>query len=264
MTPDDEACEHREILLFDGHSLTPLRDRLIREIPVELFLDDRRVVTIACSGLHLQELALGFLHSEGLLHSKAELAGIEVSPEGRQVRVRTVTAEAPPAPGAPGDRTVASSGALSFRPLAQPIPTASLPANGFQLSPGEIAALMEQFLAQADLHRTTGATHGAALALDGRIVAVREDIGRHNAIDMLDGYALLHGLDCRRAVILRTGRVSGEIVHKLSLIGVPLAASLSVPTALAVEMAQAAGITLVGSVRGGRMKIYSHEGRVAM
>jgi FdhD protein len=117
--------------------------------------------------------------------------------------------------------------------------------------------LMERFLRQARLHEETGGTHAAALARNGEILVVREDIGRHNTIDMLGGYALLHGVDCRDAVILRTGRVSSEIVHKIWRLGVPLVCSLSVPTTQAAEMARGAGMTLIGSVRRGRMKIYS-------
>ncbi len=116
---------------------------------------------------------------------------------------------------------------------------------------------MERFLGQARLHEETGGTHAAALARNGEILVVREDIGRHNTIDMLGGYALLHGVDCRDAVILRTGRVSSEIVHKIWRLGVPSVCSLSVPTTQAVEMARGAGMTLIGSVRRGRMKIYS-------
>jgi len=265
MTQADDASEYRDVFFYDGQSLAPLRDRLIREIPLEVFLNDRRLVTIACSGIHLAELALGFLRSEGLLRTKGELAGVETSPDGRQVRVRTVTADGLPASADLQERTVASSGALSYRQPAQAIqPEAPRPSAGVRLSPREIEALMDEFLAQASLHKSTGATHGAALALNGRIVIVREDIGRHNAIDMINGYAILNDIDCRKAVILRTGRVSAEIVHKVRHLGAPLVASLSVPTALAVEMAIAAGITLVGSVRGGQMKVYSHEGRVEL
>jgi FdhD protein len=265
MTRGDDASEYRDVLLYDGTAFSPLRDRLIREIPLEVFFNGRRVVTIACSGIHAEELALGFLLSEGLLRRKQDLAGCEVSPEGRQIRVRSVGADAPSAAGELRDRTVASSGALSYRPLAQDAPREeAMPPARMRVSPRQIETLMEQFLGQASLHKSTGGTHGTALAFGGEIVIVREDIGRHNAIDMIAGYAFLNDLDCREALILRTGRVSGEIVHKVRRIGVPLVASLSVPTILAVETAREAGITLIGSVRGGQMKIYSHEGRVGM
>jgi FdhD protein len=134
---------------------------------------------------------------------------------------------------------------------AEPAPGRILPA------PDEILDLMERFLGQARLHEETGGTHAAALARNGEILVVREDIGRHNAIDMLGGYALLQGVECRDAAIYRTGRVSSEIVHKIRQLGVSLVCSLSVPTTEAVEMARGAGMTLIGSVRRGRMKIYS-------
>jgi FdhD protein len=121
---------------------------------------------------------------------------------------------------------------------------------------------MEDFLRKARLHDTTGGTHAAALADAGEILVVREDIGRHNAIDMLAGYVLLHGINCSGAMVFRTGRVSAEIVGKLWNMGIQLFASLSVPTSEAVRLAADAGMTLVGSVRGGRMKIYTHVERV--
>ena len=129
--------------------------------------------------------------------------------------------------------------------------------GGVSLAPEAVLDLMERFLRQARLYEETGGTHAAALARNGEILVIREDIGRHNAIDMLGGYTLLHGVDCRGAVILRTGRVSSEIVHKIWRLGVPLVCSLSVPTTQAVEMARGVGMTLIGAVRRGRMKIYS-------
>jgi len=113
------------------------------------------------------------------------------------------------------------------------------------------------------MHRETGALHAAGFFVPGTgLLSLREDIGRHNAIDMLSGYALLQGMDCADKMVFRTGRVSAEIVGKLWNMGIQLVASLSVPTSEAVRLASGAGMTLVGSVRGGRMKIYTHEERV--
>jgi FdhD protein len=212
------------------------------------------VITIACAGLHVEELAVGFLRSEGFLRTRDDVAAVEVSPDRTQVMIRTAAGREIPDPAA--DRTLASSGARGFggppgNLLARPL------SGGISLAPEAVLALMERFLGQARLHEETGGTHAAALARNGEILVVREDIGRHNTIDMLGGYALLQGVDCRDAVILRTGRVSSEIVHKIWRMGVPLVCSLSVPTTQAVEMARGAGMTLIGSVRRGRMKIYS-------
>jgi FdhD protein len=93
---------------------------------------------------------------------------------------------------------------------------------------------------------------------------LREDIGRHNTIDMLGGYALLNDMDCSDKIIVRTGRVSLEIVNKVWNLGIPILISLSVPTTAAIHASMEAGITIIGSVRGGKMNVYCHEWRVSL
>lgn len=242
------------ISVYNGKGFSEKDERLIREISLEVHLNDRKVITIACAGLYVDELAVGFLRSEGFLRMRDDVVAVEVSPDRTQVRIRTAAGREIPHPAA--GRTLASSGAHGFGRPAAESPEEPL-SGGVSLAPEVVLDLMERFLRQARLHEETGGTHAAALARNGEILVVREDIGRHNTIDMLGGYALLHGVDCRDAVILRTGRVSSEIVHKIWRLGVPLVCSLSVPTTQAVEMARGAGMTLIGSVRRGRMKIYS-------
>jgi FdhD protein len=244
------------ISVYDGRAFSEKDERLIREIPLEVHLNDRKVITIACAGLYVEELAVGFLRSEGVLRTRDDVAAVEVSPDRTQVRIRTAAGREIPDPETVAGRTLASSGARGFGGLPEN-PLAGPSSGGIPLAPEAVIDLMERFLRQARLHEETGGTHAAALARNGEILVVREDIGRHNTIDMLGGYALLHGVDCRDAVILRTGRVSSEIVHKIWRLGVPWVCSLSVPTTQAVEMARGAGMTLIGSVRGNRMKIYS-------
>ncbi len=254
MISENGSCGCFRISVYDGKGFSEKDERLIREIPLEVHLNDRKVITIACAGLHVEELAAGFLRSEGFLRTRDDVAAVEVSPDRTQVRIRTTAGREIPDPAA--GRTLASSGAHGFGRTAAESPEGPL-SGGVSLAPEVVFDLMERFLQQARLHEETGGTHAAALARNGEILVVREDIGRHNTIDMLGGYALLHGVDCRDAVILRTGRVSSEIVHKIWRLGVPLVCSLSVPTTQAVEMARGAGMTLIGSVRRGRMKIYS-------
>ncbi len=249
------------ISAYEGGKFVSQNDRLVREIPLDVYLDRRRLVTIACAGLHVEELAVGFLRSEGMLRGRDDLAAVEVSPDRKQVWIQTSTGWDKPDPAAV--KVLASSGSLGSG--TPPGGQAGGPVTDWiSLSPETILDLMERFLLQARLHEETGGTHAAALVRNGEILIIREDIGRHNAMDMLGGYALLHGLDCSDIAIFRTGRVSSEIVQKAWRLGVPLVCSLSVPTTQAVEMARQAGMTLVGAVRQGRMKIYccSKEGRV--
>ena len=254
MTAENERSESFRISVYDGKGFSEKDERLIREIPLEVHLNDRKVITIACAGLHVDELAVGFLRSEGFLRMRDDVQAVDVSPGRTLVKIRTAAGREITDPAA--GRTLASSGARGFGRLMEESPAEPL-SGGVSLAPEAVLDLMERFLRQARLYEETGGTHAAALARNGEILVVREDIGRHNTIDMLGGYALLHGVDCRDAVILRTGRVSSEIVHKIWRLGVPLVCSLSVPTTQAVEMARGVGMTLIGAVRRGRMKIYS-------
>jgi FdhD protein len=122
---------------------------------------------------------------------------------------------------------------------------------------------MEDMVAAACIHKLSRGTHGAALADSSDILFVaREDIGRHNCLDMLSGYTLLHDIDGADKVLLRTGRVSSEIVHKIWRMGIPVVLSLSVPTALAISLAGQAGITLVGAIRVPSLTVYTHTKRI--
>lgn len=256
MISDQRGGDFFRISVYDGKAFSEKDEYLIREIPLEVHLDGRKVITIACAGLYVEELAVGFLRSEGILRIRDDVAAIEVSPDRTRVRIRTAAGGDFADPEAAAGRTLASSGARGFGRMPENLPDGPL-SGGASLAPEKALDIMERFLGQARLHEETGGTHAAALVRNGEILVVREDIGRHNAVDMLGGYALLQGVDCRDTAIFRTGRVSSEIVQKVWRLGVPLVCSLSVPTTQAVVMARGAGISLIGSVRRGRMKIYS-------
>jgi FdhD protein len=132
------------------------------------------------------------------------------------------------------------------------------------LSPERVLQLMDEFIKLCRLHTITRGTHGAALTDGKEIIVVREDIGRHNALDMLAGYALSNHLDCSDKAVLRTGRVSTEIVYKVWNLGIPVVVSLAAPTTRAIQLAGDAGITLIGAIRGISMQVYTHERRVGL
>ena len=126
-----------------------------------------------------------------------------------------------------------------------------------------ITALGAAFRGEQLLHNAVGGVHDAALFdLDGNLLCLAEDIGRHNAVDKVLGYCLLRRIVVRDRILLCSGRLSYEMVAKAVRVGVPLLVSLSAPTALAAELADRSGLTLIGYLRGGRMTIYTHAERV--
>ena len=261
MTSENGNGECFRISVYDGRGFSVKREKIIREIPLEIYLNDRKIITIACAGICMDELAVGFLRSQGFLRRRSDIRIVEVHPDGALVKIRTAPGWHNPAEER--EETLGSGGCFGFIRPRMEFREKRLP-DLLSFKAVELLGLMDRFLSKARLHEKTGGTHAAALAQNGKILVVREDIGRHNTIDMLGGYALLHQLDCRDAVILRTGRVSSEIVQKIQQMDVRVFCSLSVPTTQAIKMAREAGITLIGAVRRGRMKIYAGEGRVGM
>jgi FdhD protein len=130
-----------------------------------------------------------------------------------------------------------------------------------RVAPDVVAGLPDLMREQQAVFRRTGGLHAVALATaDGRLLAVREDVGRHNAVDKVVGVATLDGL--AGDVLVLSGRVGFEIVQKAAMAGLPVLVAVSAPTSLAVDAARAAGITLAAFVRDGRMTVYSGEERL--
>lgn len=229
---------------------------VIREVLLELRLNDQPLVEIACAGIHLQELALGYLKSEGLIDSIDDVAGLTVEESHPRVSITT----AGRSPASSPVTTLMSSGA---RRRAGPA-AGVLPDSDLTVSAGQILSLMEGLLKATAIHEITRGTHCSGLAAKGELLCTREDIGRHNTVDMIVGYALKERIDCGQAALLTTGRISAEIVGKALLQGFPMIISHSAPTSAATDGARRAGMTLVGYVRNGEFRVYTHESRVTV
>ena len=157
-------------------------------------------------------------------------------------------------------KNIASSGARGKSNIGVLAPL-NFP-DGFTVKTSLLLKMMDELLNGSAIHNRTGGTHCSALALRKKITVLREDIGRHNTIDMLGGYALLQNINLRRAILLTTGRISSEIIYKVWNMGIPVIVSHSAPTANAVTLSKRANILLIGFVRKGIMNIYSQERRV--
>lgn len=261
MGPQKEI-ETFDILEFRDGIFIPSSTRIIREVSLSLILNGRKITSIAYSGSHGEELALGYLKSEGIIESLEDVENITHSEEHSEVHVwtkkgedRTDTHRGVENKGGPED----THDVRDDHPAATASP---LLEQRLVVSPSWIITLMKEFIDSSSLHSITGGTHSAALAYEGGLIVVREDIGRHNTIDMVGGYILLKGIDCSDKILLRTGRVSSEIIHKVRKLGIPIVVSLSVPTSMAIRLSIDSGITMIRSMRDGGMVVYSHHWRV--
>ncbi|MCY4036762.1 MAG: formate dehydrogenase accessory sulfurtransferase FdhD [bacterium] len=248
---------------WDGSSEHRRPDALVVEEPLTIELDDVIVTTTMRTPGHDFELAAGFCFTEGLLGA-ASISAIRYCAKQRAVEtefnlVTVQTDGAPPAVPRLGLTTSACGlcGAESIEALSErldPLPPIEPP-----LSADVLTALPERVRACQDLFGATGGAHAAAaFGADGKPILIREDIGRHNAVDKVVGRMLLDGdLPARGRGLFVSGRASFEMVQKAWAAGFGVLAAVSAPSALAVETASAAGLVLAGFVRNGQLNFYS-------
>jgi FdhD protein len=220
-----------------------------------------------------EELALGFLFAEGLIASPADVTGSSAETEnsrGEKVPTQRVRLARPPREDlqrvSRGLVTSAACG-LCGRPSLEglPLPAIARDPGAPALSCDVIAALPEKLRLHQPAFSTTGGCHGAALCdSTGSVLLVREDVGRHNAVDKLVGAALLRGLACAGKILVLSGRASFELAQKAAAAGLAVIVAVGAPSSAAVALAHAAGLTLVGFTREARFNVYTHADRLAV
>jgi FdhD protein len=155
-------------------------------------------------------------------------------------------------------------GLCGIESLAEAVRTPPQVSGGRLFTPGEIMKVLETLAPRQELNRQTRAVHAAAFwTPEDGLVALREDVGRHNALDKLAGALVGDGVSCQTGMALLTSRVSVEMVQKAAAIGIPVVVAVSAPTALAIRTAESAGITLVAIARGDGFEIFTHPKRIA-
>ena len=131
-----------------------------------------------------------------------------------------------------------------------------------QIEPEKLFSLFKIFQEESVLYRTTGCIHASALANENEILFIAEDVGRHNAVDKVIGWALLNKIPFEGKIIIVSGRISSEMALKTAKWKIPIIVSRTAPTSLAVEISEKAGLTVIGFLRGNRFNIYTHPERV--
>jgi FdhD protein len=231
-----------------------VKGEVVREQPLTIHIDGARFLTILCSPFQLEALVLGYLWMEGVIAGLEDVAALEVSEvDGRaDVRLRRPVT-------LPTERILTSGcgGGITFRidpRLFPPVPP------GPPVPHEVLAARLRELFAAARHYRASRGIHGAALADADGLLVVAEDVGRHNAVDKVKGEALTRGIDTRGRLLLSTGRISSEMLLKAARMGVPLVASRTSPTEMAVGLAEQLGVTVVGYLRPDGLNLYAGDG----
>lgn len=228
-------------------------DRVVVEAPLQLRARGTPVATIMRTPGNDLELVRGLLHAESVTAgglAQADEDAVEVDADPSAFAGRGLLASA--ACGVCGRVAIAD---LELRAREVTADTA--------VDHGVLATLPDALRAAQEVFGDTGGLHAAGLFTPaGALVAVREDVGRHNAVDKLVGWALETGLEPAQHLLLLSGRAGYELVQKAIRFGVPIVASVSAPSSLAIELAERFNVALAGFVRGARCNVYSHAWRI--
>jgi FdhD protein len=268
----DEVREHHA-LKWHGGATSERTEALAVEEPLEIRLAGRRFTLTMRTPGHDEELAAGFLFAEGFINDATELGEI------RRVRGR----KGAPEPNAidivlnvPADGLRArlkrnfvmssSCGVCGKTSIDSIRRRVTAPADSARVAPAILLALSQKLREGQRVFAATGGLHGAAIfSLGGSMLAIREDVGRHNAVDKVIGYALTNAMvPLAQHIMMVSGRLSFEIVQKAAAAGVPILAAVSAPSSLAVELAGEIGTTLVGFLRDGSFNIYTRPDRITL
>jgi FdhD protein len=251
------------LIRMDRDTRETLQGEVAREFPLTIMFNDEQLATLLCSPDDMENLAVGFLYSEGLIRTREEIKAITLDEQLGIVRVNTDTADAI-------DReffmkrviTTGCGRGISFYNFADLDQKQQKVQSNMKVKPAQILDLMKSFQAHSEIYQKTHGVHGAALCDGAGILLFKEDIGRHNAIDKIFGHCLRGDIPLAERIIMTTGRISSEILFKVAKREIPVLVSRSTPTDLAVGLAGELGITLVGYVRGGHMNVYAEAGRI--
>ena len=241
----------RTYLRVKGDRAEETAGEVVREQPLTVTVNGERFITLLCSPVALEALVVGYLWMEKVIADPAEVVRLDVSAvDGRA----DVTLRAPVT--LPTERILTSGcgGGITFRIDHRLFPRLE---SGLRVRPGQLARGMKALFAAAVHYQRSRGIHGAALFDGERLLAVAEDVGRHNAVDKVKGEALLREIPTEDRVLLSTGRISSEMLLKAARMGVPLVASRTSPTEMAVALAEQLNVTVCGYVRPDSLNLYT-------
>lgn len=265
MRTPERSVELTQVTQWEEGKVRALQDSLAAEEPLEIRVNGEPLTVTMRTPGHDLELAAGFLLTEGIVESREQIADLrQVAPKsGRRGNVVEVELKDAVFDSQSMQRNffAASSCGICGKASIEAIRVRGLrqPDRDFRIDPEVLCGLPEMLRAEQAVFSQTGGLHAAALFDgDGKLVAIREDIGRHNAVDKIAGWGLLEGrLPLARHALLVSGRGGFEIAQKALAAGIPILASVSAPSSLAVKLARELGLTLVGFLRGRRFVVYA-------
>ena len=227
-----------------------------KEMPFTIYINNQELVTILCTPFKLNCLVLGYLLAEGIIVDMKDIDSMRVCEDDAlaDVKINRSDFVFP-------QKRILTSGCGGGVSLNTTMGVSKIKTD-ISVAPEKILQLMRDMIGNAELYNLTGGIHTTALCDDKALMVVGEDIGRHNTLDKIMGECLLRKISTKDKILLTSGRISSEMLRKAAKIRVPIIASLTSPTELAVTLARNLDITLAGYVRGTHFIVYTRPDRL--
>ncbi|RNA67928.1 formate dehydrogenase accessory sulfurtransferase FdhD [Alteribacter keqinensis] len=257
-----KIMHERAIVKYKNGRLVNLRDTIATETALTVRVNNEEFATMVCTPSHMEELVTGFLASEGLIRLPEDIESLTVD-TGKGYAYVTLKNKKISSADFVTKRVIGSCCGKSRQfYFHNDVQTAKTVTTKTTITPEQVISLMKKMQEGSSDFQKTGGLHNTALCTTEDILLSRSDIGRHNALDKIYGHCLANRITLKDKVIAFSGRISSEVLLKVSKIGAGILISKSAPTSLAIDLAEDLGITAVGFVRGGRFNVYSHPERI--
>ncbi len=255
-----------DIVEYNSGSFSEVKDSIASEKRVRIFSNNKEILSLLCTPTMVRELVVGFALSEGLLENKSNndlqqewcSERIEILWKDEEIEVHLPV-------DVPEATATLTSGCGKGVTFISNISDERLPVIKDDIIVGikTILEIYRDFQRRSGLFRATGGVHSAALCDEKGIIVFTEDIGRHNAVDKIIGYAFLENISLKGKILLLSGRLSSEITMKAIKSSVPILVSRAAPTDMSIELARKSNVTLIGFLRGQKLNIYSSPSRIS-
>jgi FdhD protein len=244
----------KKVIKKRGISFGEKEDYIAVEKKLKVTINGKEIISLYCTPLMIEELVIGLFLTEGILSNKISLERIKIA-YGEEIKVDIPVDIDTLTEGLNTSRCLCGTTFNKKRRLEKV-------KDNFSITVEALEIIFNEFQQKSELFRLTGCFHSAAISDGERILAFAEDIGRHNAVDKVIGYCILHDISFREKLMLVSCRLSSEIVSKCLRWKISTVASRGAPTDLAVEISESSGITLIGFVRGDRLNVYTNTQRI--
>ena len=257
-----EATYAYTITKVKGGKKFSFEDTLIREVKLDIVINDERIASLMATPVDQEALAVGYLISENILDNVEDIEKISLEDDGMTVAITAnINDDAVERLNTEGV-VISGCGRSKTANINPETIEAMVNESDYHLSATQISEEMNGFFQYCKLYKETGSVHTAKLYIDGGAYFIAEDIAQHSTVDKVIGKAKLAGVDTSNAALMVSGRLSSEMVAKAVMHQIPILISRTASTCLGVQIAEKFGLTLVGFARENRMNIYTHDRRI--